>query len=178
MNNKRFEMRDSKFLMVIMLFALFTLTTQAQEKEWLGVMITQATLNGEDVTAEYMGKRGLRIFKDNNGVIQLWIFEKENEGFKNLSTGSLTLLKHEIFQADIKIDAYTATWYFDDFLGKKNNSAQIEFMSDKERSSKYPPEFPQEVKGFNMRIKTSDTDLYLIGLYVANNSNDLEGVLK
>ena len=51
-------------------------------------------------------------------------------------------------------------------------------MSDKERSSKYPPELPQEVKGFNMRIKTSDTDLDLIGLYVVNNSNDLEEVLK
>lgn len=176
MNNLRFAFAKLRFAIIIVCLLLVN-EIHAQEKNWIGVMITQATLNGADITSDYMGKKGIRIFKYKD-AIQLWIFETFGEEYKTISSGKLDLINHDIFQTEIKLDIYTANWCFDSFLGEKDGSAQIQLMSDKERSPKYPSEMPKELKGFNLRIKTSTKELSLIGLYAVPNYNDLEDILE
>ena len=167
-----------RFVFIFICLLLYGLENiQAQEKEWLGILITQATLNEKDITSEYEGHKCLRLFKDNNGIVQLWILDRD-KNYKIVSYGKIDLINHQIFQADIELDFYTATWNFNDFCGINKGEAQIELMLDRERNPKYPTSIPEEVKGFNVRIKTLDKELFLIGLYVISNANNLEDVLR
>lgn len=152
----------------------------AQDKQWIGVKITQAILNEKDITLDVFNDKLLGITKLKNGDVKFAILEnKTNEQcIVAISEGTLHISNYCVAKNIVVADCINATWHFDSFCGKKNGVAQMIICSDKERHPALPQEVPLNCKGFWISIKVSDDiDMTLIGIYICN-STDLEEVLK